>query len=121
MLRLLILVGLYGMSFALLAIGVSLGVSALSKGALPHVWLWATVLVGGALLFRALRLTRRFGDKSAWRRHVHTPRSLFTAGVGTCCIVIAAVVGGRTGFGRPANLLGGLLLIIAEIQKRARR
>lgn len=118
MLRLVILAGLYAMAFVLLGIGISLAVGALSKGALPHVWLWGTVFVGGVFLARALQLTRRFGDLSAWRRHRHTPRSLLTAGLGFGCIAIAAVVGGRTGFGHTAMMSGGLLLIVAELQKR---
>ena len=118
MLRLIVLAGLYGLGFVLLGAGLALGGSALSRGALPHVWVWGLALAGGVFLIRALELTRRFGDPSAWRRRRHTPRSLMVAGIGFGCIVIAAVTGGHTAFGHAAIVLGGLLLIVAELQKR---
>lgn len=118
MLRLIVLAVLYGMGFVLLAAGLGLGGSALSRGALPHVWVWGLALAGLVFLLRAFALTRRFGDASAWRRPRHTPRSLLIAGVGLLCILVAAVIGGRTAPGHAAIVLGGLLLIVSELQKR---
>jgi hypothetical protein len=117
MLRLFTLLCLYAMAFALLGIGLRLGVSALSNGAMPHLWLWIVLLLGGAFLSQALRLTRHFGDRNAWRRPRHTPRSLVVAVAGYACIVLAALVGGSTAFGHVVIVLGGVLLVVSELQK----
>jgi hypothetical protein len=119
-LRLLILAGLYAVAFVLLGVAASLAVSALSKGALPHVWLWGMAMVGGLVLFRALQLTRRFGDPSAWRRRRHSPSSLLIAVAGFGIIAIAGVIGPHSGPGHVAVVIGGGLLIVSELRKRPR-
>jgi hypothetical protein len=119
MLRLLTLGMLYAAAFALLGTGLWLGFDAISSGAMPHLWLWIALLLGGAFLVRALQLTRRFGDPGAWRRPRHTPRSLALAVAGYGCIGIAALIGGRTAFGHAMVLLGGVLLIVSELGKRS--
>jgi hypothetical protein len=117
MLRLFTLLCLYTVAFALLGIGLWLGASALTDGAMPHLWLWVALLLGGVFLFQALRLTRHFGDPRAWRRRRHTPRSLIVAVAGYGCIALAAAIGGSTAFGHVVIVLGGVLLIVSELLK----
>jgi hypothetical protein len=120
MLRLFMLLMLYSFAFALLGTGLWLGVGALSQGAMPHLWLFGALLLGGMFLHHALRLTRRFGDPSAWRRRPHTPLSLAMAAAGYGCIGIAVAVGGRTAFGNVMIGLGGVLLVVSELRKHPR-
>lgn len=117
MLRLFTLLCLYAVAFALLGTGLWLGASAVADGAMPHLWLWGALLLGGVFLLQALRLTRHFGDPRAWRRRRHTPRSLVVALAGYGCIVLAAVIGGSTASGHVIIVLGGVLLIISELLK----
>jgi phosphatidylglycerophosphate synthase len=105
-------------AFALLGIGLWLGGHALASGAMPHPWLWVVLLLGGAFLLQAMRLTRRFGDPGAWRRRPHTARSLALAVAGYGSIALAALIGGSTSFGHVAIVLGGVLLIVSELSKR---
>ncbi|MFZ5637212.1 MAG: hypothetical protein ACOY82_11605 [Pseudomonadota bacterium] len=119
MLRLFTLICLYAVAFALIGTALWLGGSAASRGTLPHLWLWIALSIGGAFLIRALQLTRRFGDPGAWRRPRHTPLSLAIAVAGYACIGIAALIGGKTAFGTVVVVLGGVLLIVSELGKRA--
>ncbi len=117
MLRLFTLLCVYTVAFALLGTGLWLGASAVASGAMPHLWLWVVVLLGGAFLLQALRLTRHFDDPRAWRRRPHTPRSLAVAIAGYACIMLAAVIGGSTASGHVVIVLGGGLLIVSELLK----